>query len=158
MTNYIENDGPKYTLPFEISDMEFVKENQKNIRVCMEDLRFPIESNSDKEQIKAAMIYFRNTGYSDLNLDFRGCTPGMIVNYLIEYITTQFEVKNAIFSEAWLGIISDDENSILLLSPIPIFLLSISFDIFSTGSDSPVNDASCDFKFTASIILKSAGT
>ena len=55
-------------------------------------------------------------------------------------------------------VISDDENSILLLSPIPIFLLSISFDIFSTGSDSPVNDASCDFKFTASIILKSAGT
>lgn len=110
MSNYIENNEPKYTMPFEISDMEFIKENQKNIRVCMEDLRFPIEDKSDKAQIKTAMIYLRNTGYTDLDLDFRGCTPGMIVNYLIEYITTQFEVKNAIFSEAWIGIISDDKN------------------------------------------------
>ena len=48
MSNYIENNEPKYTMPFEISDMEFIKENQKNIRVCMEDLRFPIEDKSDK--------------------------------------------------------------------------------------------------------------
>ena len=74
MSNYIENNEPKYTMPFEISDMEFVKENQKNIRVCMEDLRFPIGDKSDKAQIKTAMIYLRNIGYTDLNLDFRRCT------------------------------------------------------------------------------------
>ena len=30
--------------------------------------------------------------------------------------------------------------------------------VLSTGTDSPVNEASCDFKFIASIILISAGT
>ena len=112
MANYIKETDPKYTktLPFEINDMEFVKENQKDIRVLMDDLRFPIESKADKEQIRTSMIYLRNIGYTELNLDFRGCPPGMIAKYLIEYITTQFDVKNIIFAEAWLGIISDDPN------------------------------------------------
>ena len=55
-------------------------------------------------------------------------------------------------------VIKLDENNILVLSPIPTSCSVISFDFFSTGTDSPVNDASCDFKFTASIILKSADT
>ena len=50
-----------------------------------------------------------------------------------------------------------DENSIFNLSPIPISFSSMTSDIFSTGTDSPVSEASCDFKLTASIILKSAG-
>ena len=110
MTDFTEKPMTECTLPFEINDMEFIKKNQKNIRACMDDLRFPIADKSDKAQIKTAMIYLRNIGYTDLNLDFSRCTPGMIVNYLIEYITTQFDVKNAIFSEAWIGIISDDKN------------------------------------------------
>ena len=53
-------------------------------------------------------------------------------------------------------VIKLDENNIFFLSPIPISFPSIFSVIFSTGTDSPVSDASCDFKFTASIILKSA--
>ena len=45
-----------------------------------------------------------------------------------------------------------DENSIFILSPIPIFSSSIFSDVFSTGTDSPVSADSCDFKFIASII------
>ena len=55
-------------------------------------------------------------------------------------------------------VIKLDENSMFLLSPIPISFSSIASAIFSTGTDSPVNDDSCDFKFTASTNLKSAGT
>ena len=55
-------------------------------------------------------------------------------------------------------VIKLDENSILVLSPIPISASSIFSIFFSTGTDSPVNDASWTFKFAASIILKSAGT
>ena len=50
-----------------------------------------------------------------------------------------------------------DENNIFFLSPIPISCSSMISDVFSTGTDSPVNELSCVFKFTASIILKSAG-
>ena len=50
-----------------------------------------------------------------------------------------------------------DENSIFFLSPIPISLPSIASISFSTGTDSPVKADSCDFKFTDSITLKSAG-
>ena len=45
----------------------------------------------------------------------------------------------------------------MVLSPIPTFSSFISFVCFSTGTDSPVKADSCDFKLTASIILKSAG-
>ena len=55
-------------------------------------------------------------------------------------------------------VIKLEENSIFSLSPKSTSSCSIVFALFSTGTDSPVNDASCDFKFTASIILKSAGT
>ena len=55
-------------------------------------------------------------------------------------------------------VIREDENSILVLSPIPTFSSKIASVFFSTGKDSPVREASCAFKFTASIILKSAGT
>ena len=50
-----------------------------------------------------------------------------------------------------------DENSIFTLSPIPTFSSAILSEIFSTGTDSPVKADSCDFKFTDSITLKSAG-
>ena len=53
-------------------------------------------------------------------------------------------------------VIKLEENSIFILSPTPISLSSILLAIFSIGKDSPVKDASCDFKFTASVILKSA--
>ena len=55
-------------------------------------------------------------------------------------------------------VIKLEANSIFILSPIPTFSSSILAAIFSTGTDSPVNADSCAFKFTASIILKSAGT
>ena len=50
-----------------------------------------------------------------------------------------------------------DENSIFVLSPTPTSVFSIFSILFSTGTDSPVSELSCDFKFTASITLKSAG-
>ena len=54
-------------------------------------------------------------------------------------------------------VIKLEENSIFNLSPIPVSVSLIISVFFSTGTDSPVRDASCDFKFIASIILKSAG-
>ena len=50
-----------------------------------------------------------------------------------------------------------DENNIFFLSPIPISVSSIISEVFSTGTDSPVNELSCDFKFISSTILRSAG-
>ena len=50
-----------------------------------------------------------------------------------------------------------DENSMFVQSPIPVSLFSIVSVFFSTGTDSPVSELSCAFKFTASIILRSAG-
>ena len=55
-------------------------------------------------------------------------------------------------------VIKLEENSIFTISPIPISSPSIASIDFSTGTDSPVNELSWDFKFTASIILKSADT
>ena len=55
-------------------------------------------------------------------------------------------------------VIKLDENNIFVLSPIPIFSSSIVVIFFSTGTDSPVNEDSCDFKFAASTSLKSAAT
>ena len=55
-------------------------------------------------------------------------------------------------------VIKLDENSIFFLSPIPTSSPSIASVSFSTGTDSPVKELSCDFKFAASIILKSADT
>ena len=43
-----------------------------------------------------------------------------------------------------------DKNNIFFLSPIPISVSSIISEVFSTGTDSPVNELSCDFKFTSS--------
>ena len=54
-------------------------------------------------------------------------------------------------------VIKLEENNIFVLSPIPTSVSSITSGVFSTGTDSPVNDDSCDFRFTASITLKSAG-
>ena len=55
-------------------------------------------------------------------------------------------------------VIKLDENSIFTLSPIPISSPLIGSAFFSTGMDSPVKELSCDFRLTASIILKSAET
>ena len=41
---------------------------------------------------------------------------------------------------------------------MPTFSASISLVNFSTGTDSPVSEASCAFKLTASIKRISAGT
>ena len=51
-----------------------------------------------------------------------------------------------------------EENNILVLSPRLTSSFSITFASFSTGTDSPVSEASWDFKLTASVILISAGT
>ena len=55
-------------------------------------------------------------------------------------------------------VISDDENNMFVLSPIPTLSFFKTSEFLSTGTDSPVSDDSCDFKLTLSIILKSAGT
>ena len=55
-------------------------------------------------------------------------------------------------------VISEEEKSIFVLSPRLTFSSSIVSVFLSTGTDSPVSDASCDFKFALSTILKSAGT
>ena len=51
-----------------------------------------------------------------------------------------------------------EENTIFVLSPIATSGSVIVFAYLSVGTDSPVSDDSCDFKFTASINLISAGT
>ena len=51
-----------------------------------------------------------------------------------------------------------EENNIFVLSPSDTSSFSIVAASFSTGTDSPVSDASCALRFTASIILISAGT
>ena len=55
-------------------------------------------------------------------------------------------------------VIKLEENSIFVLSPIPTFSSSIVCVSFSTGTDSPVKDASCAFKFATSVNLISAAT
>ena len=54
-------------------------------------------------------------------------------------------------------VIKLEENNRFVLSPTPTSCSSIFSVCFSTAKDSPVKAASCDFKLTASIILKSAG-
>ena len=39
-------------------------------------------------------------------------------------------------------VIKEEENNIFVLSPIPIFSSDMASVFFSTGTDSPVNDAS----------------
>ena len=55
-------------------------------------------------------------------------------------------------------VIKLEENTMLVLSPIPTSSLLIVVTYLSTGTDSPVSDVSCALKFTASVILISAGT
>ncbi len=49
------------------------------------------------------------------------------------------------------------KNAIFFWSPVATFSFSIGFPVFSTGTDSPVKDASSIFRFTASTIRPSAG-
>lgn len=75
-------------LPYDFEQMEKIREHGAIIN--MSDINFP--GIRQEEQSKTVFIFLRNTGFSNIKLDFSKCSYEERVDILDEYLTTGFNV------------------------------------------------------------------
>lgn len=75
-------------LPYDFEQMEEIREN--GAIVDMSDIDFP--GIKQEEQSKTVFIFLRNTGFSNIKLDFSKCSYEERADILDEYLTTGFDV------------------------------------------------------------------
>lgn len=106
------------TLPFDIMELQDLKESNEKIYVDMSITNFPKELNN----VNTTFVYLRNIGFTNLCLDFSKCSYKTKSEYLIEYIKTKFEVKQNEFSGTLLKILVTMYGDIELEDEINSFM------------------------------------
>lgn len=79
----------KYQIPFNIMELQDLKESKDSIVVDMSKTNFPPTMNTTS----TTFVYLRNIGFTNIKLDFSECDYETKAAYLKEYMITKFEVK-----------------------------------------------------------------
>lgn len=107
------------TLPFPVDEMNTVKE--QGALVDMSKPQFP--GNMDK--FRTTLIYLRNTGFTNIDLNFSSCSTEDKFNYLLAYFNNDINVKNKEFVNTWIDVLlsnTDDLQGFLTKEEIELFI------------------------------------